>query len=328
MATDETLLALPDLPNLEILELRDSKLRGPGLSALARFPKLRILRVYGVDDAVDVSDGPKLKRLDEVTMSRLPPRPCGVEAWADRLPALVRLSLTATGDLHLPAAALPKRLDHLTLTGARLTGETRFPKRVAWLSLHLAQQDSAALEALLAPIRHVESLWLRGTPVGDDLVAKLLSRWKLDYLDVVDTTVTHAFLRRLALERPALRCIWCPISPTSHRNRIKQRVELQLSLTAALHELSRNRARQSARRPGRAHPGDGHSPRRPTHAAADVGDPRKRPTAISFSSILKTVAGWSRSACRPDGWLEQSLGQDLDQMLSVYDCITPRTPRS
>ena len=69
VATDDTLLALPDLPNLEILELHDSKLRGPGLSALARFPKLRILRVHGVDDAVDVSDGPKLKRW---TKSRWP----------------------------------------------------------------------------------------------------------------------------------------------------------------------------------------------------------------------------------------------------------------
>ena len=217
---------------------------------------------------------------------------------------------------------MPKRLNHLTLTGARLTGETRFPKRVAWLSLHLAQQDPAALEALLAPTRHVESLWLRGTPVGDDLVAKLLSRWKLDYLDVVDTTVTQAFLRRLALERPALRMHPVPDLSDITPEQIEQRVELQLS--RPLHFTSFHGIEPDNLRAALVEPTPVMVTRR--------GDPS---TQRRMWAILKETDGhlvlfdpqngcWVVAKRGPDGWLEQTVGQGLDQMLSVYDRFTPR----
>jgi hypothetical protein len=229
MATDETLLALPDLPNLEILELHDSTLHGSGLTALARFPKLRIVRVKGVALDLDVAAGPKLKQLEEVTIDGLPPRPCGIEAWADRLPTLQTLSLSTPGDLHF-AGTLPKRLGHLTLTGAQIAGEARFPRHVEWLSLHLWKQPTEALDELLAPVRDVESLSLRDTPIGDAFVAKLLSRWKnIRYLDVVRTSVSEAFLRNLALARPALKMHPVPKLPDITSEQVAQKVAHQLS---------------------------------------------------------------------------------------------------
>jgi hypothetical protein len=229
MATDETLLALPDLPNLEILELKDSRLRGPGLSALARFPKLRIVRVSGVGADFDVASGPRLRQLEEVTIDGLPPRPCGVEAWAARLPSLQMLSLSAASDLHL-AGAFPKRLGHLTLTGAQIKGEARLPRQSEWLSLHLSKQPSDALEGLLAPVREVESLSLSETPVGDTFVSKLLSRWKnIRYLEVVGTTVSEAFLRDLALTQPALKTHPVPKLPDITSEQVARKVEQELT---------------------------------------------------------------------------------------------------
>ncbi len=229
MATDETLLALPDLPNLEILELKDSRLRGPGLSVLARIPKLRILRVGGVAVDLDVASGPRLKQLEEITIEGLPSRPCGIEAWADRLPSLLTLSLKAPGDLHL-AGALPKRLGHLTLAGAQIKGEARFPKHTEWLSLHLPKQPADALEGLLAPVRAVESLSLRDTPVGDAFVAKLLSRWKnIRYLDVVGTAVSEAFVRNLSLTQPTLKTHPVAKLPDITSEQVALKVEHQLA---------------------------------------------------------------------------------------------------
>jgi len=229
MATDETLLALPDLPNLEILEINDSCLRGQGLSTLARFPKLRILRVRGVAVDLNVAAGPRLKHLEEITIGGLPARPVGIEAWADRLPSLQTLSLSAAGDLHLEGA-LPKQLGHLTLTGAQLAGEVRFPKRTHRLSLHLSTQPIEALEGLLAPLGDVESLSLRDTPVGDVFVAKLLSRWKnIRHLDVVGTTVTEPFLRNLALTQPALKTLPVPSLPDITAEQVARKVEHELA---------------------------------------------------------------------------------------------------
>jgi len=58
---------------------------------------------------------------------------------------------------------------------------------------------------MLAPVRGVNSLSLRGTPVDESFVAKLMSRWKLRYLDVVDTSVSEGFLRQLKAQQPALK---------------------------------------------------------------------------------------------------------------------------
>jgi len=184
IATDETLQALPDLPDVTILEMTDSALRGPGLLALARFPKLWILRVAGVADDLNVSDGPPLKRLEELTISGLPSRPWGLNGWLDRLSALDTLSLTASGDLYF-GGALPTRLGNLTLTAPKLAGDGRLPKRVTSISLHLAEQKADA--------------------VDESFVAKLMSRWKLRYLDVVDTSVSEGFLRQLKAQQPALK---------------------------------------------------------------------------------------------------------------------------
>ena len=229
MATDETLLALPDLPNLEILELKDGRLRGPGLSALARFPKLRVLRVSAVAPDFDVARGPKLKKLEEITIRGLPNRPSGIEAWANRLPSLQTLSLSAAGDLHL-AGVLPKRIGHLTLAGAQIKGEARFPKEANRLSLHLSEQPTDTLEGFLAPVRDVENLSLRDTPVEDMLVAKLLSRWKkIRYLDVVGTTVSESFLRNLALTRPGLKMHPVPCLPDITSEQVARKVEQELA---------------------------------------------------------------------------------------------------
>ncbi|HXU01861.1 MAG TPA: hypothetical protein VN903_12900 [Polyangia bacterium] len=176
VADDEALLGLPDLPHLMALTLRDSNLRGLELAALEhRCPRLRQLYLYGVADGFDARNGPTLPKLTTLNVAGALARPCGLAAWADRLPALADLRLWAAGDLRVDDA-LPARIDKLALKGERIVGRARFPQRLDTLNMQLSQQDPAALEALLAPIERVRSLDLSGTPVGDDLIAKLVAR--------------------------------------------------------------------------------------------------------------------------------------------------------
>jgi hypothetical protein len=98
------------------------------------------------------------------------------------------------------------------------------------LSLHLSKQPTDALERLLAPVRDVERLSLRDTPVGDAFVAKLLSRWKkVRYLDVVGTTVSEAFLRNLALAQPTLKMHPVPTLPDITSEQVALKVEQELA---------------------------------------------------------------------------------------------------
>jgi hypothetical protein len=316
MATDETLLALPDLPNLEILELKDSRLRGPGLSVLARFLKLRIVRISGVAVDLDVTSGPRLKQLEEITIEGLPPRPCGIEAWADRLPSLQTLSLSAPGDLHL-TAALPKRIGHLTLASAQIKGEARFPKHIEWLSLHLSKQPTDALEALLVPVRDVESLSLRGTPVGDAFVAKVLSRWKnIRYLDVVGTTVSEVFLRNLALAQPALKMHPVPKLPDITSEQVARKVEQELAQPMRFtnfHGLEpRNlRAALVEPHPVTVTPGDDESPPRRMWAVLREAD--------GHLVVFDPQSGlWVVAQREETGWVEAMAANTLNGALTPF----------
>lgn len=58
---------------------------------------------------------------------------------------------------------------------------------------------------LLSRVESVTQLSLRGTPVTDAFVAELVDRWKLEYLDVVDTRVGTECLRRIRSRDPNLR---------------------------------------------------------------------------------------------------------------------------
>ena len=110
-----------------------------------------------------------------------------------------------------------------------MTGEPRFPKALDSLSLHLASENEAHLAAWLGPVEVVKNLSLRGTPISDDLVGHLISRWPLTYLDVVDTGVSRALLRRLAKANPDLRIIPRPNLGELDAREVRAIVERQIA---------------------------------------------------------------------------------------------------
>jgi hypothetical protein len=205
VANDGVLERLPALTRLEILELKDSSLRGPGLTFLERHPRLRVLRGSMSERTELAVVGPLPPTVEVLDLSGLPSRPWGFATAIRGLRALEWLTLQGAGDLHLDEGALPERAGRLTLTASRLMGEPRLPRELDSLSLHLSAESDAHLAAWLGPMERVQHLSLRGTPISDNLVEQLASRWPLASLDVVGTGVSQAVLRRLARANPDLR---------------------------------------------------------------------------------------------------------------------------
>src|SRR5262249_884120 len=116
---DQALPDLPDLRHLEVLELEDSRVRGPGLAILERLSRLRVLRIQLAGEVFNCSDGPPLPALTNLDITNLPDHPWGFERWGRRLPALKVLLLEAKRKLYLDGP-LPDTLEQLTLRGKRL----------------------------------------------------------------------------------------------------------------------------------------------------------------------------------------------------------------
>jgi hypothetical protein len=205
VADDGSLQRLPDLPDMEILELKDSALRGPGLAALAAHPLLRVLRIYLAQPAELLVPALPLSALEVLDLVGLPARPWGSADWST-LPSLKSLTLESAGDLYLEGA-LPGHLESLTLTATNIAGESHLPEALESLSLHLHAANEAQLESWLAELQRVSSLSLRSTPVSDGLVERLAARWPLAFLDVVDTGVSTGLLQRLTEASPNLRVL-------------------------------------------------------------------------------------------------------------------------
>jgi hypothetical protein len=202
---DAALARLPAFPHLTVLGLSAARVRGPGLAGLTGFPALETLHLYGLDCAqLDVADAPFLAELRSLVMMPAPARPWGIGRWLARLPKLDWLQLSAPEALFLDGS-LPRKMTMVSLSGTRLLGEPRLCEETESLSLGFPGMSEAAIEALLGPVRAVETLSLDQTAVGDAFARSLARRLDLRRLNVRDTRVTAEGLLALRAEQPRLR---------------------------------------------------------------------------------------------------------------------------
>ncbi|BCY13497.1 hypothetical protein [Actinoplanes sp. L3-i22] len=180
---------MPALPNAEILEHPAST-----WADYRRFPRLRHLRLH-LSGAGDFRlGGPPLTELRSLKITGLPGRPWGQAALP---PNAEELDLHGAGELWL-ADTWPAGLRRLTLWGDVVAGPARLPARLDSLALHGGDHS-----ALLAGVRELGSLTMRGTPVTDE-VLPALGRFALTHLDVVGTRITPAALARFRAAHPAV----------------------------------------------------------------------------------------------------------------------------
>ncbi|WP_238006732.1 hypothetical protein KZZ52_24075 [Dactylosporangium sp. AC04546] len=187
---DHLLAALPQMRNVEIFEHRVCTLASNGVSAFARFPNLRTLRLHltAPDDFRVDGGGSPLHTLTDLTITDLPSRPWGYGTLADIAPAVTTINLSAAGDLWLDGTAGPA-VRNITLTAARLGEPTRLPASLDRLDIHLTHGTDHEVATLLSSVTSVRSLSLRGTPVTDAIIP-VLERYDLGRLDLVGTATT------------------------------------------------------------------------------------------------------------------------------------------
>ena len=113
------------------------------------------------------------------------------------------MSLSTDRELVLDAR-LRGPLRSLTLRARSIEGDP-IPEELVSLSLHLREARDADIERLLRRVKAVTHLSLRGCPVSEELIESLVSRWKLEYLDVVDTSAGDECVRRIRARYPKLR---------------------------------------------------------------------------------------------------------------------------
>jgi len=73
------------------------------------------------------------------------------------------------------------------------------------LSLHVSRMDESEIRDWLAPVKHLDALHLRGTPLTDTFAEELPAKYGLNYLDVVDTGVSEFAVARIAAAHPSLK---------------------------------------------------------------------------------------------------------------------------
>ena len=199
---DACIEQLPTLPNVEILELRGTRWSGASFAALARHAKLRVLRAAPVGARFELPPAPRLP-LQNVTLQGLPGSDWGLGELLSAAPALSCLWLH--GDALCLDLNSREALETLSLSGRRADG--KLPRRMRDFYAHLMDASESELDALLAGVEHVENLNLSGTRVGYEFVERLLERWPLRYLNVVDTLVSDEEVGRIAAARPRLKLL-------------------------------------------------------------------------------------------------------------------------
>lgn len=204
--------AVPDLPNVAIIEHAACTLADEALAAFARFPKLRVLRLHLLEADRFHLGGSRLRALTNLSIENLTNRP-----WAhdlrDRAPGLTSLDLRGRDTVRFDGS-FPESLHHLSLTAPGIVGAPRSPLRVDYLNLHLADSTDSAVIELLDVISPVETLSLRGTPVTDSILPSL-EGYGLARIDLVGTRVSAAALNDFRDRHPECRLYPQPPIPTT-----------------------------------------------------------------------------------------------------------------
>lgn len=202
---DRALTELPELPRMEILEIKFSSLHGVGLADLARHEKLRILRLrLDRNDDFSVPKLQTMRSVELVDLTNLPSRPWGSDQLLRALPRLASLTLRSRGDLYVDGKR-PSQLSDLSVTAKRLRGSLRPQARMGSLSLHASLMTESEINEWLAALKQVGALHLRGTPLSDAFAEQLPAKYGLSYLDIVDTGVSESAIARIAAAHPSLK---------------------------------------------------------------------------------------------------------------------------
>jgi hypothetical protein len=203
---DRGLVELPELPNVEVFEHRACTLGADALSAFARFPRLRVLRLDLAERSTFVADAGehRLEALHDLTIGNLPPRPWGLERLAVNAPWVSRLHLST--DTALWLGAFPSSVRDVHIGGTQVAGSARLPAYLDSLTIRLTDGTDDEIATLLDAVAEVRTLSLRGTPVSDAILATL-ERYDLERLNLVDTAVTSAALARLRTQNSSLRLL-------------------------------------------------------------------------------------------------------------------------
>jgi hypothetical protein len=208
---DATLAALPPMPALELLELRQSPIAGHGLAVLAQLRRLRTLRLQlAPGSAFCAPELEPIHGLDWLQITDPPTTPWGSRALLEAVPQLGTLWLEADGDLFIegPCPALqPTPLGGVSLRATRLTGDFSLPPILPSLYAHLRDANDADLERLLEGVRRLDNLDLSETPVSARLVERLLARHPLRHLNVSRTRVDVDAVRRIRAAYPTLKLL-------------------------------------------------------------------------------------------------------------------------
>lgn len=203
---DVSLGQLPDLPAMEILELKGSALRGRGLLELHRFPRLRVLRIsLARNDSFTI---PKLAAtlggIEDFEIDDPPTRPWGFGDFVDHLPTLTSLRLTSREELFVDGKC-PSTVENLSITAKRVTGGFKLPKSIGSIYAHLSEMGDDAIKDWLSSVTKIGGLDLSGTPITDAFAETLPSRFGLDYLNVIGTKVSSEAVQRIASARPKMK---------------------------------------------------------------------------------------------------------------------------
>ncbi|WP_437938183.1 hypothetical protein [Sorangium sp. So ce341] len=205
--TDRSLAVIHGFRGLEILEMKQVPITGPGLRGLARLARVRVLRVdFAPLVRIDLSSMPSLPTLTVLDLTRLPAEVTGV-AGLGGVAGLKWLTLHGAHrfELDAPLPDLP-RLERFSLT-APAAPRSPWPcaPDLRDLALHIESLSDAEVVRAASAYPRLRSLSLRATPVTDAFLDEL-HRWPaLEYLDVVDSRVTAGALRGLAVRRPTVR---------------------------------------------------------------------------------------------------------------------------
>ncbi len=202
---DQALLALPELPALELLDLKWLAMSGHGLADLDRHAQLRVVRI--ALDPAEPFEMPELTELagvDVCELADLPAQPWGSTRLFRAVPRASRLAFRARGTLALDGVS-PRALSRLTIAATELHGDFALPARLESLALHLTEASDADIDRLFAPVAELGTLDLAACPVGDELAERLADRFDLRYLGLAKTRVSAAAVARIAAAHPKLR---------------------------------------------------------------------------------------------------------------------------
>jgi hypothetical protein len=204
---DRTLLELPKLPKLEILELHQSSISGKGLAKIASHPRLRVLRIHLVDGtSLEIPELPTLPRLEVLTVHNPPVRPWSAAALLQCSPNLSWLTLDADADLFVDAAC-PASVAQLSVRAHRILGGFKAPSRLETAYVHLSRASDEDIVHFFEDVRAVSGIDLSGTPISVAVIERLLARYELRYLNIVNTQASKADVLRIRDARPEMKLL-------------------------------------------------------------------------------------------------------------------------